>query len=68
MPTAVRDTQAEQLVEVPTIISYSSLLQRTMEQNVDIPVSWSWRGNSLSSRFSCQTEFNSAAWFPGTHF
>ena len=29
---------AEQLVEVPTIISYSSLLQRTMEQNVDIPV------------------------------
>ena len=29
---------AEQLVEVPTIISYSSLLQLTMEQNVDIPV------------------------------
>ena len=29
---------AEQLVEVPTIISYSSLLQRTAEQNVDIPV------------------------------
>ena len=37
--TSVRDTQlAEQLVEVPTIISYSSLLQRTMEQHVDIPV------------------------------
>ena len=36
--TAVRDTQlAEQLVEVPTIVSYSSL-QRTMEQHVDIPV------------------------------
>ena len=33
-----RDTQlAEQLVEVPTIVSYS-LLQRTMEHNVDIPV------------------------------
>ena len=33
-----RDTQlAEQLVEVPTTISNSSL-QRTMEQNVDIPV------------------------------
>ena len=33
-----RDTQlAEQLVEVPTIVSYS-LLQLTMEQNVDIPV------------------------------
>ena len=28
---------AEQLVEVPTIISYS-LLQRTVEQHVDIPV------------------------------
>ena len=38
MRTAVRDTQlAEQLVEVPTIVSYS-LLQRTMEQHVDIPV------------------------------
>ena len=36
--TAVRVTQlAEQLVEVPTIVSYSSL-QRTMEQHVDIPV------------------------------
>ena len=34
----VRVTQlAEQLVEVPTIVSYSSL-QRTMEQHVDIPV------------------------------
>ena len=28
----------EQLVEVPTPVSYSSLLQRTMEQHVDIPV------------------------------
>ena len=37
--TAVRDTQlAEQLVEVPTIVSYFSSLQRTMEQTVDIPV------------------------------
>ena len=36
--TTVRDTQlVEQLVEVPTIISYSSL-QRTTEQHVDIPV------------------------------
>ena len=36
--TAVRKPQlAEQLVEVPTIVSFS-LLQRTMEQNVDIPV------------------------------
>ena len=38
MGTAVRDTQlAEQLVEVPTIVSYS-WLQLRMEQNVDIPV------------------------------
>ena len=36
--TAVRDTQlAEQLVEVPTIVSLSSL-QMIMEQTVDIPV------------------------------
>ena len=28
----------EQLVEAPTIISCSSLLQQTLEQNVDIPV------------------------------
>ena len=38
MRAAVRETQlVEQLVEVPTIVSYSSL-QRTMEQHVDIPV------------------------------
>ena len=37
--TVLRAPQtAEQLVEVPTIISYSSLLQRTVEQNVNIPV------------------------------
>ena len=37
--TVLRAPQtAEQLVEVPTIISYSSLLQQTLEQNVDIPV------------------------------
>ena len=29
---------AEQLVEVPTPVSYPSLLQRIMEQHVDIPV------------------------------
>ena len=38
MRTAVRDTQlAEQLVEVPTIVSWS-LLQLITKQNVDIPV------------------------------
>ena len=37
--TVLRAPQtADQLVEVPTIISYSSLLQRTMELNVAIPV------------------------------
>ena len=50
MRTSVRDTQlVEQLVEVPTIISFSSL-QRTMEQHVDIPVPW--RAKLCSSRFS----------------
>ena len=39
MRAAVRVTQlVEQLVEVPTILSYSSLLQLTVEQHVDIPV------------------------------
>ena len=39
MRAALRVTQlVEQLVEVPTILSYSSLLQRTVEQHVDIPV------------------------------
>ena len=33
-----RPQTAEQLVEVPTIVSYSYLLQRTAEQIVDIPV------------------------------
>ena len=37
--TLVREPQlVEQLVDVPTIVSYSSLLQRTVEQHVDIPV------------------------------
>ena len=33
-----RPRRAEQLVEVPTIISYSSLQQRNVEQTIDIPV------------------------------
>ena len=48
MRAVLRDTRlAEQLVEVPTIVSYSSL-QRTMEQNVDIPVPG--RGRRISGR------------------
>ena len=39
MRAALRVTQlVEQLVEVPKILSYSSSLQRTLEQHVDIPV------------------------------
>ena len=39
MRAALRVTQlVEQLVEVPTTVSYSSLFQRTVEQHVDIPV------------------------------
>ena len=33
-----RTRRADQLVEVPTIISYSSLQQRFVEQTIDIPV------------------------------
>ena len=33
-----RTRRADQLVEVPTIMSYSSLQQRTSEQIIDIPV------------------------------
>ena len=60
MRTAVRDAQlVEQLVEVPTIISYSSLLllQRIMEQNVDIPVVG---GSGAGGGFS--------GFLPGQHF
>ena len=68
MRAALRVTQlVEQLVEVPTTVSYSSL-QRTVEQLVDTTSSWWWRGNFWCSRFSSQAEFNSASWFPGTHF
>ena len=57
---AVRVTQlAEQLVEVPTIISFSSL-QRIVEQNVAIPVP----GGGRATRRCCsRTEFNSATVF-----
>ena len=33
-----RPQRAEQLVEVPTVASYSSLHKQSAEQNVDIPV------------------------------
>ena len=37
--TVLRDPQtAEQLVEVPTVVSFSSLQQQTVEQIIDIPV------------------------------
>ena len=46
MRTVLRDTQlAEQLVEVPTTVSFSSL-QRTVERHVDIPVPRRGRRNA----------------------
>ena len=62
--TSVRDTQlAEQLVEVPTIISYSSL-QRPVEQHVDIPVPGGGVRNVLAFKvFFLWTKFNSDFFF-----
>ena len=54
--TSVREPQlAEQLVEVPTTLSFSSL-QEIVEQNVDFPVQC-----ARSSRFSPRTGFNNVA-------
>ena len=61
------DVLAEQPVEVPTIVSYSSL-QRIMEQNVDIPVPGGGGRNAGLQGFLPGTEFNSAAFVSGTHF
>ena len=60
-----RDTQlVEQLVEVPTPVSYSSLLQRTVEQHVDIPVPVGGGRNAVLQGFvpeqSSTTTFSSA--------
>ena len=65
--TAVRVTQlAEQLVEVPTIVSYSSL-QRTIEQHIDIPVPG--RGGRISGLQGFPPIVSSsAACFSGTNF
>ena len=47
MRAALRVTQlVEQLMEVPTILSYSSLLERTVEQHVDILVPGGGGGSS----------------------
>ena len=68
MRTAVRVTQlAEQLVEVPTIISSSSL-QRTVEQHVDIPVPDGGAPISGLQGFFVWTEFNSDAFLQETAF
>ena len=45
-----RSRRAEQLVEVPTIISYSSL-QRTVEQTIDIPVPHDRCGRAVVEAF-----------------
>ena len=56
----------EQLVEVPTTVSYSSL-QRTLEQHRHSS-SWWWRLRFWSSRFFLWTETNSDACLKETHF
>ena len=53
----------EQLVEVPTIISYSSLLQQTLEQNVDIPVAGGGLHDFRSGQSSSSVAHSPAAWF-----
>ena len=57
-----RPRRAEQLVEVPTIVSYASLQQRTAEPIIDIPVPEGRgdRGGGRSSRFTPRTD--SSAW------
>ena len=60
MRAAVRDTQlGEQLVEVPTIVSYS-WLQLRVEQNVDIPVPG--RRGRISGLPGCRAGQNSTAY------
>ena len=58
----------EQLMEVPTSISYSSLLQRTMEQNVAIPVPLGREGRNADLQGFPRTGSNSAVFVSGTHF
>ena len=67
MRTSVPEPQlAEQLVEVPTILSHSSL-QRSVEQLVDIPVPGGGGPSSGLQGFSSGQSFNSVA-FQETHF
>ena len=74
--TAVREPQlVEQLVEVPTVVSWS-MLQQIMEQNVDFPVvGGSGTGGGLSGflpgqHYSMTPEFKwrSTRFFPRTEF
>ena len=46
-----RTRRADQLVEVPTIISYSSLQQRNVEQTIDIPVPHDRGGGAVEEAF-----------------
>ena len=59
--SAVRRLQkAEQLVEVPTVLSFSSLQQQTAEQIIDIPVPHRRHlGQGGLQGFFLRTEFNS---------
>ena len=69
----------EQMVEVPTIVSFSSL-QRTVEQNVDIPVvggRWSWWRSFFSRTTAffcdcradrCQSSSLAVSWWKSSRF
>ena len=54
---------ADQLVDVPTVVSYSSLQQRSAEQIVDIPVPGCAGGEGRGGLQSLLPVQNSAAFF-----
>ena len=60
-----RSRRAEQLVEVPTIVSYSSLQQRTAKQTVDIPVPHGRGGFEVPQGFLPSSSGASSSHSPG---
>ena len=64
----LRTRKAEQLVEVPTIISYSSLQQRIAEQLIDIPVSHDRGGRGGGGGLQGFSQGQGATAFRGAEF
>ena len=61
--TVLREPQlVEQLVEVPTVVSYSSLQQQLVEQNVDIPVPGGGRHSREGLQGSSQDPVRDDIW------